>query len=457
MAPRATELTATAGNGQATLTWTAIAEVSGWQVQQDDGDWTAIADSDDQTSEHTVSDLVGGATYTFKVRAVAGTGDTLVAGVASNAVSVTPTVTMDTYTVTHVRIGSGDTGSAAAVAAATKTSTGLGDLTVSVSVGSSNADILAAADALTEHSVTTGSRYIDADGVVWNFASGKRTYWLVESVDTTPSFGANASIADQSLTQGVAYTSAEAFPEADGGDGDIAYAVDNLPSGLSLNAARKITGTATALLAKTEYTYTATDSDETGPDSATLSFYLSVAPKATELTATAGNGEATLTWTAIAEVSGWQVQQDDGDWTAIADSDDQTSEHTVGDLVGGATYTFKVRAVAGSGDTLVEGVASNAVSVTPTVTMDTYTVTHVRIGSGDTGSAAAVAAATKTSTGLGDLTVSVSVGSSNADILAAADALTEHSVTTGSRYIDADGVVWNFASGKRTYWLVERQ
>ena len=115
MAPRATELTATAGNGQATLTWTAIAEVSGWQVQQDDGDWTAIADSDDQTSEHTVSDLVGGATYTFKVRAVAGTGDTLVAGVASNAVSVTPTVTMDTYTVTHVRISSGDTGSAAAV------------------------------------------------------------------------------------------------------------------------------------------------------------------------------------------------------------------------------------------------------------------------------------------------------------------------------------------------------
>ena len=458
VAPKATVLAAAAGNGEATLTWTAIAEVSGWQVQQDDGDWTAIADSDDQTSEHTVGDLVGGATYTFKVRAVAGTGDTLVEGVASNAVSVTPTVTMDTYTVTHVRIGSGDTGSAAAVAAATKTSTGLGDLTVSVAAGSSNADILAAADALTEHSVTTNSRYIDADGVVWNFRSGKRTYWLFElttpgPVDTTPSFGANASIADQSLTQGVAYTSAEAFPEADGGDGDIAYAVDNLPSGLSLNAARKITGTATAPLAKTEYTYTATDSDATGPDSATLTFYISVKPKTTALTATAGNGEATLTWTAIAGVSGWQVQQDDGDWTAIADSDDQTSEHTVGDLVGGATYTFKVRAVAGSGDTLVAGVASNAVSVT----MDTYTVTHVRISSGDTGSAAAVAAATKTSTGLGDLTVSVAAGSSNADILAAADALTEHSVTTISRYIDADGVVWNFRSGRRTYWLFERQ
>ena len=81
---------------------------------------------------------------------------------------------------------------------------------------------------------------------------------------------------------------------------------------------------------------------------------------------------------------------------------------------------------------------------------------------GSPASVADVKAATKTVVvpggACGDLTVSVAPGSDNSAILAAANLLSScHSITTSSRYIDANGSVRNFRSGKDTYWVITKQ
>ena len=194
-----------------------------------------------------------------------------------------------TYTVTHVRVD-GARDSAQAVKDANKTASGVssGNHEFDLAADATTADILAAANARSTHSITTGSRYIDASGNVHNFQGGKRTYWLITKsevnvVEPDPdpdrqNVGVNqltltGTIADQQLSQGVLYTSATAFPEATGIDGTVTYSVANLPSGIMLNSDRKLTGTPISHLEVTEFTYTATDSDG---DTATLTFNLSV-------------------------------------------------------------------------------------------------------------------------------------------------------------------------------------
>ena len=88
-------------------------------------------------------------------------------------------------------------------------------------------------------------------------------------VDLMPSFG-GATIADIVATQNTAIT-AVTLPAATGGDGTLTYSLSPaLPTGFSFNAAtRRLSGTPTALLSETEYTYTATDADG---DSVSLRF-----------------------------------------------------------------------------------------------------------------------------------------------------------------------------------------
>ena len=87
-----TGLTATAGSGQVTLSWTAPnnSTISGYQYRQkagsgNFGSWTDIPNSDAKTT-HTVTGLTVGTEYTFEVRALAGTAN----GPSSNQVMATP-------------------------------------------------------------------------------------------------------------------------------------------------------------------------------------------------------------------------------------------------------------------------------------------------------------------------------------------------------------------------------
>ncbi len=92
-------------------------------------------------------------------------------------------------------------------------------------------------------------------------------------VDAVPSFGSQ-TIDNQSWTDGLAITSFT-LPTATGGDGSLTYTLSPaLPSGVSRHATtRVVSGTPGAGMARTEYTWTATDSDG---DKVSLTFDIEV-------------------------------------------------------------------------------------------------------------------------------------------------------------------------------------
>ena len=89
--PRATELSAEAGDGEVTLSWARIVAATRWDYRQRVGNgawggWTAVPDSGPETTGHTVSDLENGAAYGFQVRALNAGG----AGPPSEEAKATP-------------------------------------------------------------------------------------------------------------------------------------------------------------------------------------------------------------------------------------------------------------------------------------------------------------------------------------------------------------------------------
>ena len=280
--PAATTLTATAGNGQVTLNWTTISDVSRWGYTQNDGTTTthpAVPNSSGSTTSYTVSGLTNGTAYTFGVYAIAEVGNDYINGKASNSVTATP----------------------------------------------------------------------------------------LGTIDKKPALGA---VTDQLFLQDSAVDFT--LPEATGGDGHPNYdytLTPALPAGLTFTeSTRKLTGTPTAPLAKTTYTYKAEESAD--PDGTTESdsktFTIGIhAKKPLNFRATPGNTEITLRWTAIDGVNGWRTQIDGGNWFKIPNSDATTNSYTRTGLTNETEYTFKVSAHVGTGDTEVLGVASDAVSVTP--------------------------------------------------------------------------------------------
>ena len=97
------------------------------------------------------------------------------------------------------------------------------------------------------------------------------------AADLAPDFE-QASIADKSYVQNRAIAS-ETLPAASGGDGALTYTITpQLPAGLTFDlATRQLSGTPAIALPATLYTYSATDSDATVPDSASLTFTITVA------------------------------------------------------------------------------------------------------------------------------------------------------------------------------------
>ena len=90
--------------------------------------------------------------------------------------------------------------------------------------------------------------------------------------DRTPSFG-DAAIGDQAWIENAAVTAFD-LPEATGGNGDLTYTLaPALPGGVS-RAGRRVSGAPGAAMARTQYTWTATDADG---DQASLTFHATVA------------------------------------------------------------------------------------------------------------------------------------------------------------------------------------
>ena len=112
----------------------------------------------------------------------------------------------------------------------------------------------------------------------------------------------------------------------------------------------------------------ATDGTNTGPPADVVATAVFGAPAAPSVTATAGNGQVTLSWTNPSDdtITGYEYQQREeggtwpNGWTSIANSASLT-EYAVTGLTNGTAYEFQVRAVSDA----VMGTPSGTVSATP--------------------------------------------------------------------------------------------
>ncbi len=379
-------LTAVPGNGQVVLGWQAPASdggspITGYEYRQSaDGgtnwqpDWTAIQDSDAQTTGHTVEDLTNDTAYTFAVRAINAVG----AG-AARRVTATPVWSNQPPTLTgpeeatvaeHSPDAMGPyeaddpdddalTWSLRGADAAAFELTGTGltrslafktppdfeqQASYTVLVGVSDAEPLSA-------TVTTTISVSNVDEA-----------GTIELTSTKPQVGtplsATLSDPDGSITGAVWQWQRRASSTADWADvpagAEGASGVAELSSytpqagdvGLMLQATVRYRDGHSTDATDTKTARSAATEGVVGPPAAVAS-----------LTAVPGDGQVTLTWQAPASdggasISGYEYRQSkDGgttwqpDWTAIANSDAQTTSHTASGLTNGTTYTFAVRAV----------------------------------------------------------------------------------------------------------------
>ena len=211
-------------------------------------------------------------------------------------------------------------------------------------------------------------------------ATGSLTFIItVTAATTTPADLTFTPAAVPTIPALVADTpmAAVTMPEATGGTMPYMYSITpTLPLGLMFDeTTRMLSGTPTAASAATTYTYTAED-DATPAVTGSLPFMITVTatttpPTTTTLatptgfTATAGNAQVTLAWTPVSGATGYEYSQNLGAWTAAGTG----PSFVVVGLVNGTAYSFRLRAVNATGQSL----ATAAVAVTPTTTTPTTT------------------------------------------------------------------------------------
>ena len=346
--PAPTGLTATAGNGQVTLSWTGVAGATSYNVKQgtaSGGPYTTIASP---TTPGAVSGgLTNGTTYYYVVTAVNGNGEsgssvqasatpvTAPAGCGTcvsiwNA-SATPGVAASgdgTSVELGVKFRSEVSGSIKGIRfykGANNTGTHIGNLWTSAGALLGTAtfaneaatgwqQVLFASPIVIAANTTYVASYFAPNG---NFASDGN-YFTAAGVDNPPLHALSAV--------------------AGGGNGVFVYrASSGFPNSTYQG-----------------YNYwvdVVFDSSPTAP------------PAPTGLTATAGNGQVTLSWTGVAGATSYNVKQgtaSGGPYTTIASP--TTPGAVSGGLTNGTTYYYVVTAVNGLG----EGPNSAEASATPT-------------------------------------------------------------------------------------------
>ena len=173
-----------------------------------------------------------------------------------------------------------------------------------------------------------------------------KAFTITVIADTVPSFGTE-TVGDHRYLKDQAISTLQ-LPAATGGNGTLTYSLTPaLPAGLAFSSAnRQVTGTPTAALAATTYTYKAADSDlnTSATDSATLTFKIEVLASGITAPATS-TGDYTVSWSqpsyAFMSARGYTLKEStDGGttWTgSYATGTDQSKSFT-GKAAG--TYTY---------------------------------------------------------------------------------------------------------------------
>jgi hypothetical protein len=376
-----TGVSATAGNAQATVTFSAPTStggspITGYTVTSIPAGGTDT-NAGSTSLSHTVTGLTNGTAYTFTVTAknAVGTGP---ASAPSN--QVTPGVVPGAPTIVSVKAGN-----AQATVNFKLPTNGTGPITgCTVTSNPGSVTVSGAGSPIVVSPLVNGTPYTFT--VTANNATGTGPA-SSPSKSVTP-VGSPGAPTIVSVTAGNAEATVNfTAPASNGGEGITSYTVTSNPGG------EKSSGKGTSITVKgltngTPYTFTVTATNKlgTGPASAPSSpavIPASVPGAPTGVTATAGNEEATVTFTAPASggesITGYTV-------TSIpaggvdTNAGTTSTTHTVTGLTNGKSYKFTVKATNGIG---TGPASSHSNSVRPATLPGAPTIETVTAGTAE--------------------------------------------------------------------------
>ena len=371
-----TGLTATPGDKQVSLSWSDSADdtIIGYEVSSDGGEtFSAISGSDASTTSHTVTGLTNATNYTFAVRAVNGAG---------NSAAATLTATTPLWSAPTNLVAAAD--NKRVVLQWDRGDPGIEKYLVRVERASDNHDLLDKLVSLSPKSETTTITDISslANGTAYIFS-----VQAAESLSDSANFPGNIRItgmassvtATPAVSRPAAPTNLSATPSNDRvrlswDDPDnitirkYQYSRDGGATFKHMNRSNRSTTSYTFknLNYGTEYTLAVRGSNRSGESAAASVTVTTLAVPAapTGLTATAGDGQVSLSWIDPDDdtITRYELSSDAGEtFSAISGSDASTSSHTITGLTNGTTYRLALRAVNGSGNSA----ASSSVATTP--------------------------------------------------------------------------------------------
>jgi len=368
-----TGATATAGDGQASVSFTAPASnggsaITSYTVTSAPGGLTATCPG----SPCVVTGLTNGTSYTFTVHATNGIGDSpesaTSAAVTPTGAPVAPTSVTVTPADESVKVSFPVPGDAGSTITGYQVSTDGGLTWATLNAATAGGVVRGTVTGLVNGvTYSIEVRAVNANGVGGASAAQPVTPATLPDAPT----GVSAVRGDASAQ--VSFTA----PISDGGSAITSYTVTSAPGGLTATCPAspcQITGLANG----TSYTFTvhATnavgDSTESSPSNAVTPATVPGAPGS--LVVTPANGAAKLSFTAPdnggSAVTGYEYSVDGGaSWQTLATSGTSPITATVTGLTNGTTYSVEVRSVNAVG----AGAATDPVEVTPATTPGTPT------------------------------------------------------------------------------------
>jgi autotransporter-associated beta strand protein len=335
-----TGVAATGGTGQIALTWNASTGANTYNVLRatsPNGGYTTVASGLTSTG-YTDTSVSSGTTYYYAVTATNGSGS------SANSLQVNAITAPDSPGSITATGGNGQ------VALSWTASTGAASYSV-LRTTSSNGTYTTVATGL------TGTSYTDT-----GLADGTSYYYAITATN------GSGSSANSAQVNTITIPAAPTGPSATGGTSQVAltwnastgastYNVLRATSanGTYTSVATALTGTSytdTGLSSGTTYYYAVTATNGSGSSANSTQVNAVPAPASpSSVTATAGNGQVALSWTASTGATGYSVLRAisaNGSYTTIASGVTGTSYTDTG-LANGTTYYYAVAASNGSG------------------------------------------------------------------------------------------------------------